>query len=257
MKQTLTHRLQQVARNFAIVAGGAWATVEVVDFAIEKYGFDPRLLHIAVLILVTASVAVVVLTWYHGQPGRQVVTRRELAILGGLAIATVVAAAYVGTRDPLNEFHSTKGLRLAIEFRNRSPMEPKSGTNDFQAHLGEGVGNFDRFMLKDGSFYMNPVDFWLKIPGVNLDAERLPYWLHQPEDKEYSRLTIILPDMPEDVYKLLNSGPHHQNATIETSGLGIKIARPFEITESGDSVLIRILGSYVPQSIDDPNSTGQ
>ena len=246
MKYPQTHRLRQVARNFALVVGGAWATVEIVDFAIEKYGFDPRLLNIVILVAVTISIGVAVLTWYHGEPGRQRIGPIERMILGALTLVTVIVAAYIGTRDPLAEFNSAEGFRLVVEFRKRSPTEPKPETDEFNAELGPG-GNYERYFLEDGFYHMNPVDFRLRIPGIRLDGEGLPFRVLHPENGEHSRLTIIVPDMPEDIGQLLGAGPHHNEATIRTSGLGIEITRPFEIFGNSDSALIKILGPQLVQ----------
>lgn len=72
--------------------GGAWALLEATDFFVQNYELTHKLLDVVILLLVLGFPAVLVITWYHGEHGRQQVVRSELAIL-----TTLFVLAGIGT----------------------------------------------------------------------------------------------------------------------------------------------------------------
>ncbi len=79
------------------VAGG-WILLELTDFLAEMFGWPEAWVRGLLVLLSFGLLATLVLAWYHGDPGRQRVERREaviltlLALVGGSWAVQVVAA---------------------------------------------------------------------------------------------------------------------------------------------------------------------
>ena len=82
---------------FAYVAG-AWVTVQVMDVVAEPWGLAAGLLRGAQALLALGLPIVLVLSWYHGEKGRQRVSRPEFMILASLFL---LAGGVLAVLDPL------------------------------------------------------------------------------------------------------------------------------------------------------------
>ena len=63
---------------------GAWLILQVLDFLRENFGWSPTAVRIGTVVLAFGFLCTLVLAWYHGEKGRQRVSRMELTILVGL-----------------------------------------------------------------------------------------------------------------------------------------------------------------------------
>ncbi len=86
------HRLaeKRMVQTAAVYAGGAWLLLEATDFFVDNYGLAPRLLDIAVLLIVLGFPAALIIAWYHGEKGRQQVARTEASLLLTLAVLAAI-----------------------------------------------------------------------------------------------------------------------------------------------------------------------
>jgi TolB-like protein/tetratricopeptide (TPR) repeat protein len=107
---TLLHALLQrhlFQWGFGYVAG-AWILLELIDFLADLFGWPIVFVRLALTLFAFGFPAVLILAWYHGEKGRQEVSRREavllvLVALGGTATAGWVAFAWEA-EDPVGFF---------------------------------------------------------------------------------------------------------------------------------------------------------
>jgi TolB-like protein len=79
--------------------GGAWALLEATDFFVLNYQLSPKLVSVVILLLVLGLPAVLVITWYHGEHGKQEVERSELAILTTLFVLAGIGTYRISTGE--------------------------------------------------------------------------------------------------------------------------------------------------------------
>lgn len=86
------HKLaeRRLVQTAAVYAGGAWLLLEATDFFVDNYGLAPRLLDIAVLLIVLGFPAALIIAWYHGEKGRQQVAKTEASLLLTLAVLAAI-----------------------------------------------------------------------------------------------------------------------------------------------------------------------
>ncbi len=106
-----------VFKSVAIYAAAAWASIEVVDFAVSKYGFSRLLLDVSVLVAFGGGMVTAVIAWFHGEAGPQKPRLPEIVTITAIMLATATAATYLVLRDPLAQFNELEGYRLTFEFR--------------------------------------------------------------------------------------------------------------------------------------------
>ena len=116
----LLHKLaeRRMVQTTAVYAGGAWLMLEATDFFVDNYALSPRMLDIAVLLIVLGFPAALIIAWYHGEKGRQQVARTEASLLVTLAVLAAIG---------------TYRISVAEEIR------PAGGGADRFSHLPEGV----------------------------------------------------------------------------------------------------------------------
>lgn len=92
----MDRRLPQAAAAYVALA---WGLVEILQFAVERYGLPAQSLHLGVGCLVAGFPASMILTWRHGLPGAQRTTLRELGLAGAAFVVTF--AIFRETARPL------------------------------------------------------------------------------------------------------------------------------------------------------------
>ena len=243
MQKVQRTRSARILRNLAIYAAGAWGAIEFIDFAIGKYGLNADLLDVAIFSAVIGSLGVVVISWYHGEPGRQKIAPAEIIILGAFALILIGGIFVIGTRDPLSEFEGTDGFRLTVAFRN-APPDGTSNCGFSMTSDEEPSSLADMQRLGEALFLMSPTEFWLTIPGVRLFGEQVPVrFIHSQKD-EFSRMIMVLPSMPEDLGTLLKGGTDHDFGRIESTSFVLQIDRAFTILDEEDSATVKINGPF-------------
>ena len=123
----LLHKLaeRRMVQTAAVYAGGAWLMLEATDFFVDNYALSPRMLDIAVLLIVLGFPAALIIAWYHGEKGRQQVARSEASLLVTLAVLAAIG---------------TYRISVAEEVGPASGADPAGTTrtgSSFNAELGE------------------------------------------------------------------------------------------------------------------------
>jgi TolB-like protein/tetratricopeptide (TPR) repeat protein len=118
------HRLaeRRLFQTAAVYAGGAWLLLEATDFFVDNYGLAPRLLDIAVLLIVLGFPAALIIAWYHGEKGRQQVAKTEASLLLTLAVLAAIG---------------TYRISMGEETANRGGSQPVAEAEAPAAGLGE------------------------------------------------------------------------------------------------------------------------
>ncbi len=81
----------------AFLVTGALAVISLVS---DLFQSGPRLRWLMIATLTAAAMAAAVITWFHGQKGRQTVTRTEISLLGVIAAGLAAAIATVLMQIP-------------------------------------------------------------------------------------------------------------------------------------------------------------
>jgi len=83
---------KHLMRTAVVYLGGAWLLLEATGFFVDNYDLSRRLIDIVVLLLVLGFPAALIISWFHGEKGRQNVARSEASLL-----LTLVVLAGIGT----------------------------------------------------------------------------------------------------------------------------------------------------------------
>lgn len=93
LPEKLANPLRTIFKALVIYAAAAWAAIEVIDFAISRYGLSRLLLDAAVLVAFGGGMVTAVLAWFHGDSGRQKVTTPEIMTISTIVLATAAGVA--------------------------------------------------------------------------------------------------------------------------------------------------------------------
>lgn len=109
LKRLAERRIVQTA---AVYAGGAWLMLEATDFFVDNYALSSRILDVAVLLIVLGFPAALIISWYHGEKGRQQVARSEVSLLLTLAVLAAIGTYRItigGEPEPAREGRAPAG----------------------------------------------------------------------------------------------------------------------------------------------------
>lgn len=81
---------RRIVQTAAVYAGGAWLLLEATAFFVDNYALSTRILDVAVLLIVLGLPAALIISWYHGEKGRQQVARAEKSLLLTLAVLAAI-----------------------------------------------------------------------------------------------------------------------------------------------------------------------
>jgi TolB-like protein/tetratricopeptide (TPR) repeat protein len=115
LKRLAERRIVQTA---AVYAGGAWLMLEATDFFVDNYALSPRILDVAVLLIVLGFPAALIISWYHGEKGRQQVARSEVSLLLTLAVLAAIGTYRItvgGEPEPAREGRAPAGAPARTE----------------------------------------------------------------------------------------------------------------------------------------------
>ena len=87
-----TLRRKHLVQIAVIYLGGAWVFMQAIGFFREFYGLSRKLLDIVILLAVLGFPAVMLIGWFHGEKGRQGISRTEIWL-----ITTLLVLATIGT----------------------------------------------------------------------------------------------------------------------------------------------------------------
>jgi serine/threonine-protein kinase len=122
------HKLaeRRLVQTAAVYAGGAWLMLEATDFFVDNYALSPRMLDIAVLLILLGFPAALIIAWYHGEKGRQQVARSEASLLLTLAVLAAIGTYRISVAEEVGPVGGSAD----------STADTRTGSN-FTAELGE------------------------------------------------------------------------------------------------------------------------
>lgn len=105
---------KHVFRTALLYLGGAWAGMEAIGFFVDNYGWSRTVLDVAVLLLVLGFPAALIIVWYHGERGRQVVPRTEASLLLTLAVLAAIGTYRLTTAGVVTSEMGPAGQPAAV-----------------------------------------------------------------------------------------------------------------------------------------------
>lgn len=127
-------------------AAAAWAVIQVVAFLAEQFSLPSALVRAATVIAAVGFLVTLVLAWYHGEQGRQQVSRTELLVLGllfvlagalvrGVLRDSGAAATRANATTLLPELDLLRGGVAVLPFANLDP----AGSDYFSDGIAEEI----------------------------------------------------------------------------------------------------------------------
>ena len=235
--------LRTLAKALAVYTAGAWVAVEIVGFLVSTYSLPRFNVDIAVVLAVAGGLAVVVITWYHAEPGTQPAPLAEKVVMGVLGLATIGVVLLILVRDPARVFHNAEGPRLLIEM----PVPPPEEDDAFDMQWAPPratVNLADEDGWSEDWFVLELEWLRLEMPGISMFIEGHPVMHQESEDREFRRVTVILPTIPATLRSLLELGQEHDTGLVEMGGFSLHIDRPFSLVRSGDSIIATVQGRF-------------
>lgn len=234
VKLSSTWRL--ILKAIAIYAAAAWAAIEVIDFAVSKYGLSRFILDVAVLVSLGGGMVTGVLAWFHGGPGPQKAKASEIIIIISIIVTTAAGVSYLATPNSPDAFNELEGYRLTFEFLNISDSRDEDYM--FVVQPLESTVYLDE---KKGVYNLKPDNGFMKGRLIEIKFEEYPVMMLAPDDSEWMKVIFVLPFEPIDVADLRKTGTLHDSAKFGTRNLSVTIETSFEIIEQQSGVTIRII----------------
>lgn len=88
---------KHLVRTSIVYIGGAWLLLEATGFFVDNYALSRNFIDVVVLLVVLGFPAALIISWFHGEKGRQEVARSEAALLLSLAVLAAVGTYRITT----------------------------------------------------------------------------------------------------------------------------------------------------------------
>ena len=111
--------------------------LQAIEFFINNYGFDERLLTVSLIVAVVLFPAAVIWNWQHGEEGSQSVSKAEVTAYFTFGIAAILAAAWYWNATPASQRVTDTVYRPARTIAVM-PFENAAGDADVQ-FLCDGI----------------------------------------------------------------------------------------------------------------------
>lgn len=234
IRNKLPNTWRSIFKATAIYAAAAWAVIEVIDFAVSKYGLSRLLLDISVLVAFGGGMITAVLAWFHGEAGTQKVRVSEIATVLSIVLATAGGVAYFALQDPAAPFNDLDGFRLRLEFRDVGIES--DGSYYFSVGPVETSYQSAEMMLN-----LAPDEGFFEGPSVRIEFEKHPVMFLAPSESEWVTVVFVLPFEPVELANLRKSGSFHDSLRFRTRSLSADIGARIEITEQASGATIRLV----------------
>lgn len=83
---------KHIVRTAIVYLGGAWLLLEATGFFVDNYALSRHVIDVVLLLLLLGFPAALIISWHHGEKGRQNIARSEASLL-----LTLVVLAAIGT----------------------------------------------------------------------------------------------------------------------------------------------------------------
>lgn len=105
-------REKHLVRTAVVYVGGAWLLLEATGFFVDTYSLSRNVIDVVLLLIVLGFPAALIVSWFHGEKGRQDLARVEAALLLTLAVLAGVGTYRITTAS---EILPTDGGRSGAE----------------------------------------------------------------------------------------------------------------------------------------------
>lgn len=95
-------RNKHLFRTAVVYIGGAWLALEATGFFVDTYALSRHIIDVVVLLIVIGFPAAMIISWFHGEKGRQDVARSEAALLLLLGVLAAVGTYRITTASELS-----------------------------------------------------------------------------------------------------------------------------------------------------------
>jgi len=224
-----------IIKALAIYAAAAWAAIEVVDFAISRYGLSRFLLDAAVLVAFGGGMVTAVLAWFHGESGHQKATKSEIVTIGTIVLATAAGVTYLAVRNPIAPFENLDGYRLSLEFRSKGDAR--------QERYNFSVSPIETSHFSDAPqaiYNLAPIEGHIEGPNTSVEFKEHPVLMLAPHDSEWMTVTFVLPFEPAEISSLLDQGSRHDALKFSTKGINVSIDSKVELLKQPSGITLRV-----------------
>jgi len=234
--KTVSRFLRILFRTVAVYAAGAWAAVEIVEFAVRQYGLSQFLVDAAVIVAFGGGMVTAVLVWFHGESGRQKVPASEILVVSSIIVATASTLIYLSRGSPTEAFENLRGYRLVLEFRYPDNADPE----DFHIAMSptEAIE-----MIDGGMFSLAPEDGHIRGSILQAQFDGHPTMFVDSPESDFLEVTFVLPYEPADLSELIALGGTHESAKINTTGLSIQFESRILLEEQDGGATIRLVST--------------
>jgi TolB-like protein len=94
---------KHLVRTTIVYIGGGWLLLEATGFFVDNYALSRSFIDVVVLLVVLGFPAALIISWFHGEKGRQDVARGEAALLLTLAVLAAVGTYRITTAADVAE----------------------------------------------------------------------------------------------------------------------------------------------------------
>jgi len=236
ISERLSNTWRSIFKAMAIYAAVAWAIIEVIDFAVSKYGLSRLLLDTAVLVAFGGGMVTAVLAWFHGESGPQKAKASEITTVISIILAIGAGVIYLAMRDPIAPFNDLEGYRLTFEFRD------VGDERDEKYLFTVGPLASSEILESAGVIYnLTPDEGFIEGPNVEVEFKGHPVMMLAPAESEWMIVTFVLPFEPVEIANLHKSGTVHDGLKFSTRNLNAIIDTGIEIIEQPSGATIRLI----------------
>ena len=93
---------KHLVRTAIVYIGGAWLLLEATGFFVDNYDLSRNFIDVVVLLVVLGFPAALIVSWFHGEKGRQEMARSEGALLLTLAVLAAVGTYRITTASEIS-----------------------------------------------------------------------------------------------------------------------------------------------------------
>ncbi len=123
---------RNVIRAVIIYIASSWGVLQAVDFFSNRYNGSPLLFDVLFVVLICGLPLVVIISWFHGLPLHQEVSKKELVLISLNVVLAIVAVWYSISSSSSKPFISKSG-------KSRVLVMPFTTTDTSRVYFADGI----------------------------------------------------------------------------------------------------------------------
>ncbi len=123
---------RNVIRAVIIYIASSWGVLQAVDFFSNRYNGSPLLFDVLFVVLICGLPLVVIISWFHGLPLHQKVSKKELVLISLNVVLAIVAVWYSVSSSSSKPFISKSG-------KSRVLVMPFTTTDTSRVYFADGI----------------------------------------------------------------------------------------------------------------------